>query len=696
MAKISASTSEKLVSLKVFGGLHESPDGDNKLKNGEAVKCQNFKITNNGNLMKRYGTSLKYTLGDAPVKGLWHGWCTRHELVIAACDNSLWLLMDDEWLQFPRMLGGVTTDNDVFMFGFAEKVYVMTGHEYCEVSSSEVLVSRSASTVVSGTGVTAATVNIDTFETKISETGTYTFTYIENVPDVTDGWYVNETLVTLNTYGITPTGTPVNGDVIQVIYQKAEIITLWSMVNIADGKHGYRPLVAINVPSTGGGTLFEEVNKLNPMRRMWINTTTAGNTFQLPEKNIKEIDWVCPTYSKDNYYYPDDENKLTPIIDYTYNLADGTVTFTGDPPLKGENSYEIAYSVYDTFASTVSAMRYAEMYAGTQDSRVFIYGDGSNRTFYSSIDYYGQPRADYFPDLYEVTIGDANTPITGMIRHYTKMLAFKPTETYSVDYGIVTLADGMMTPSFYTTPVNKNFGNQAFGQIQLVLNAPRTICQGNLYEWRNGSARSANITIDERQAKRISDRVYHTLQNMDVTKVHCYDDNLNTEYYIVDDDGNALVHNYFIDAWYYYTGLDARMLLAVDGKLYIGTKSGKVYVLDEYATSDNGTPIACYWESGSMDFQAPNMRKYSSQLWVTVKAEPRNAVSVTVKTDRSEENAVVDVEPDYENDLPQVTKLKCKVKKFVYYKLVFKNTSSNAKVTVVDSVIKVRYTSQAK
>ena len=41
MATIKASTNEKLISLKVFGGLHESPDGDNKLKNGEAVKCQN-------------------------------------------------------------------------------------------------------------------------------------------------------------------------------------------------------------------------------------------------------------------------------------------------------------------------------------------------------------------------------------------------------------------------------------------------------------------------------------------------------------------------------------------------------------------------------------------------------------------------------------------------------------------------------
>ena len=690
MATIKASTNEKLISLKVFGGLHESPDGDNKLKNGEAVKCQNFKITNSGNLMKRYGTTQKYNLGTGAVKGLWHGWCTKHELTIAACDGRLWMLMDNDWLTAARELGHITTDNDVFMFGFNEKVYVMTGHEYCEVSSKDVDIAVYLDVDVDAVGVSAATVTQATWEAKVTSNGLYAFEY-------TDGsWMLGEDDVDLTEYGITITGTAVEADKITVVYYKAHTETQWSMVNIADGKHGYRPLVAINMPAEGGGTLLEEVNKLNPMRRVWINTKDDGRTFQLPEKYIKSVDWVCPTFKVGDTLYPDENSKLLPAVDYTFDGNAGTVTFSEPPVLEGINSYEIAYSVYDSFESTVSAMRYAEMYAGTQDSRIFIYGDGSNRAFYSSIDYYGQPRADYFPDLFEVTVGDANTPITGMIRHYTKLVAFKPTETFSIDYGIVTLADGLMTPSFYTTPVNKNAGNQAVGQVQLVLNAPRTLCQGNLYEWRNGSAYSANISVDERQAKRISDRIYDTLQKMDFTKVHCYDDNLNTEYYIVDDDGNALVHNYFCDAWYYYTGIDARMLIAVDGKLYIGTKTGKILLLDENAMNDCGNPIECYWESGSMDFSMPNMRKYSSTLWVAIKSEPNNAVDVTVLTDRSQDNTVAEVDPDYEYDIPQITKLKIKVKKFVYYKLIFKITKANAKATVVDTVIKVRYTSQAK
>ena len=97
-----------------------------------------------------------------------------------------------------------------------------------------------------------------------------------------------------------------------------------------------------------------------------------------------------------------------------------------------------------------------------------------------------------------------------------------------------------------------------------------------------------------------------------------------------------------------------------------------------------------------MDFGASYMRKYSALMWVGIKAENHSGVTVTVKTDRSEENTEVDVEPEYEFDMPKVTRVKVKVKKFVFYKLILKSNTANTKVTVVDAEIKVRYTAQAK
>ena len=691
MATISSSTAEKVVTLKAFLGLNENPDGDNKLKLGEASVCRNFKITDNGSLKKRAGTVLKYTLGsEKPIKGMWHGYCTHHELFIAACNGHLWMLQDDEFFKYPTDLGSMDTTNDVFMFGFDEKVFVMNGVNYYMVYFEENITPASA-TITADIGqsstLTDEAVDVDVFKTKVDAGGVYAFTLGDN------GWFNGfdiTSIVDLAEYGITYNGTAEIGDKLTVEYTAASL-GAWHLSNLTDSTaldyySPYVPLVAIAIPPNGGGELLQQVNKLTASRRVWISPDGVGDTFQLPETDLDSIDYVLDLST---------QSPLTPVTDYTVDAANGTVTFTSVPAVS-VNAYEIGYTAKVDFASTIGAMRYAELYAGTQDNRIFIYGDGSNRTFYSDLDYNGHPRGDYFPDLNEITVGDTNTPVTAIIRHYSRLLAFKPNQTFSIDYGVVTLADGLLTPAFYTAPINRILGNEPFGQVQIVLNAPISLCEGNLYEWRSSSSYAANLSVDERQAKRISDRISNTLRGMNLATVHCYDDNLNSEYFIIDDQGNCLVHNYRADAWYYYTGLNARIVTAIDGYLYIGTHDGKILKMDESKMSDQGLPIDCYWESGSIDFGASNMRKYVSQLWVSLKAEPHNKVTVTAMTDRSIENAEVEVEPDYENFMPRTTRCKIKCKKFVFYKLCFRTNEANTTATIVDTDIKVRYTAQAK
>ena len=62
-----------------------------------------------------------------------------------------------------------------------------------------------------------------------------------------------------------------------------------------------------------------------------------------------------------------------------------------------------------------------------------------------------------------------------------------------------------------------------------------------------------NYTLyDERQAKRISDRVWKTLQSFDLRQTYCWDDNDRKEWYCVYG-GTAIVHNYGLNVWYLYT-----------------------------------------------------------------------------------------------------------------------------------------------
>jgi len=72
--------------------------------------------------------------------------------------------------------------------------------------------STATADIGASTGITAATVDVNTFENIISTTGEYVFTYVN-----TD-WTYNSNVVTLSNYGITVTGTAANGDTVTISY----------------------------------------------------------------------------------------------------------------------------------------------------------------------------------------------------------------------------------------------------------------------------------------------------------------------------------------------------------------------------------------------------------------------------------------------------------------------------------------------
>lgn len=456
---------------------------------------------------------------------------------------------------------------------------------------------------------------------------------------------------------------------------------------------GYRPLVSVSNAPTGGGTNLEQVNKLTAARRVQFSPDGTAVTFQLSEKNLASVDYV--------------KNMVTgeEMTGYTPNLVSGTVTFETAPEV-GTNTLEIGYTAGESYRLQVERMRYAELFNGAQDSRVFLYGDGSNQAFYSGLDENGQPRADYFPDLNQMGVGESNTPITAMIRHGSRMVVYKTNSTYSVYYSTLTLEDGSATAGFYLSTVNRAIGNVAPGQAQLVLNYPRTLHGEDCYEWRNAST---YFTADERQAKRISDHIHTTMRSFDLSDAVCWDDNDAQEYYICYEN-QALVHNYVADAWYYYTDFDAQSMMNFRNELYIGTSTGQILNVNDRYLTDCGEAIDAYWESGAMDFDADYMRKYTSTLWVTVKPESNSYVEITVKTDRKADHTEKAVSKgagffssmNFANfsfntrTRPQVKRLRIKSKKYTFYKLVFQTDKVNTTATVLQADIRVRQTGYAK
>ncbi len=459
---------------------------------------------------------------------------------------------------------------------------------------------------------------------------------------------------------------------------------------------GYRPLVAVSMPPEGGGTELEQVNKLNGARRVWFSPDGESKTFALPESGLASVD------------YAEQRTSGEAITSYTADLGGGTVTFASAPQ-KGTNSLEIGYSHSETLRADVTAMRFSEVFNGSTDNRVFLYGDGTNMAIYSGLDYDGVERADYFPDLNVLHVGTANTPITGMIRHYSRLAVFKTDSAYSIEYGAIALSDGRSTAAFYITPSNRAVGNEAPGEVRLVDNSPRTLSDGSVVEWKNYSSYSANLTADERQARIVSERVQRTLGSMNLGSSRTFFDRARREYYVFSD-GTAVINGVSTDTWCIYREFDFTHLFEFGGELYGFTGSGELAHISRQYQSDCGEVITARWRSGSLAMGKDWRRKYSSRVFLTLKPESRAALTVSLQTNRRGSGEMRTVasglasfnDCTFEhwsfgtNRRPQTKRLKLRAKKFAYMQLLLDSSTNWSMATVLAADVQLRYAGEIR
>lgn len=468
---------------------------------------------------------------------------------------------------------------------------------------------------------------------------------------------------------------------------------------------GYIPTVLINTKPAGGGTSLQNINRLTGKRRVRYDADGTSTAFVLPEEATSVV-----SVSIDG-----EEKNLAA----TGSFVLGTHTFTmTTAPKKGLNNVEIVYDVGNNSAmvsrAKVMDMRYSEAYNGMADTRIFLYGDGTNTCIYSGLTEAGDPSAEYFPELFEVRIDANDSPITGMIRYQTRLIAFKPDGAFAVAYDAQTLADGSTIPAFYVRSLNRNLGNEAPGQVQSVLNYPRTFQNGTLYDWR-----LANYYQDERSAKVVSERVSVTLSGADPQKIVTFDDNENKNYYLFlnDESGTVLVHRYEQDVWLMYKGKPFKSVQfagKLEDMVWFANKDCAIWAFsdDSYDVYFNGSKvqIKALWESGYMDFGAEYLRKTSSYLWVSLYPEAKSHVVATVATDRRDAyiekpisaNCMGYWNVDYDHwsysssTRPRVVRVKIKTKKYTHHKVIFSVEKAGARATILGFDRNVVYAGYSK
>lgn len=473
----------------------------------------------------------------------------------------------------------------------------------------------------------------------------------------------------------------------------------------------YVPLVVTGAAPSGGGTALENLNMLTPLRRIDFSADGEATAYVLPEEAVGVTDLVI-----------DNEDQDLSTVG-TFDAESHTFTFTA-APVKGVGNVEFTYTTDAEAAEklrlTIAACPLVEAYNGSTDTRLFVAGDGSNMCYYTGVPSSGDTSGLYFPAMNEVAVDMSGSAITGLVRHYSKLLVFKTDGAYTITYEPVTLEDGTVTAGFYLRPANREFGNDALGQVQTVENYPRTLTKGGLYEWRITSS----FYQDERYARRVSDPVEKTLGAVDPQTIVTCDDSHDKTYYIFlnDEDGTVLVNRYALSKegiWCVYKSAlcrNVKYAMMHGGTMAFATETDLFY-FDANAPKDaaeeiggEALPITARWESGFMAFGAAHRRKYSSKIYVSMLPETASRMTITAATDRREsymEKAIgsnlfsINM-ADFArwsfnmNDTPKIRRVQLKVKKFVYYKLIFKVEEAGTRATVLGYDQQIRFSSMVK
>ena len=391
---------------------------------------------------------------------------------------------------------------------------------------------------------------------------------------------------------------------------------------------GFIPTTVIGREPSGGGTLFEAVNLLQPKR---INSFVSDGTateFLLDSMGIDTAEvtvWV-------------DGEEKSEGEDYTVDREAGKVFFTQAPAdSAGLDSVTIRFSKTVTgYRERICKCTIAGSFGLGNDSRVFLTGNPE----YPNTDWQsGLYDPTYFPDTGYTRLGSENTAIMGYLKQYDSMIVVK--EQMDDETGLFIRSAELTENSEAIFPVKEGIAGMgavspyAFGTLA---GDPVFLSPGGVY------GLDTNAVTQQRSVQLRSFFI-----NPRLTRESSLGEAVGAvwgQFYVVCVNGHAYVANGSQTnenpmggrgyEWYYWIDIPARVLREHDGKLYFGTDDGKVMVFSgEYA--DDGQAIEAIWTTPLLDGGNFMREKTISRKGTGILAKPyaRSSGEIFFSTEKS-------------------------------------------------------------
>jgi len=387
----------------------------------------------------------------------------------------------------------------------------------------------------------------------------------------------------------------------------------------------YIPTVSINRTPTGGGDLLENYNKIGAGFKNKIHGDNTSTAYTL---SLTGLDATAVTATVGGV--PKAET-----TDFTVNRTTGVVTFSV-APATGVNNVEItAYKTDATAKNAIYNCKYVTVFGGSNDSRVFVCGNGSGPIFWS-----GLLDPTYFPDQnYNIFSGN-DQDCTGFGKQYDVLIVFKPNSIFRVDY-LVTSG----VASFPSKMVNSTVGCDMPYSIQVVNNR-LTWCNtyGGVYTLASTQEK------DEKNVKPLSLNINGTAINSGLlaetnanlilatsvdwanksqywlcvgTHVYMWDYGF-TPYVDTDD----LYEDQKRLSWWYFDNVNANCFFQIGNLLYYGDRTVGNIALFIATFRDFATAIDAYYRIPLRDFGLPTLLKTVRKLAITGRTDTNTEINI--------------------------------------------------------------------
>lgn len=365
---------------------------------------------------------------------------------------------------------------------------------------------------------------------------------------------------------------------------------------------GFVPTTQINMlPSTGAGTVYEDINCLTPKRTNSFKVPEGGATvFQL---DAKELDSTPVTALVSGV-------SKVETTDFTVDRTNGKVTFKNSiPSSEGVDSVQITFS--KTIAGLSDRIKKCAIYAwygAGSDSRLFLAGnpDYPNMDFKS-----GLYDPTYFPNDGWTRIGSDVSAIMGYIKQYDNLVIVKE--------------DSDQDSTFFIRSAEVSNDGVAIFPMRQGITGVGAVSKYSFDYLRDDplfltSAGVSAVTLvsggisQQRTVQNRSEYINARLTKENLTEaVSCvwngfYLLAVGDTVYLADSRqkvGSQKYETYGYE-WYHWENISSRCWLAHDGDLYFGSADGKLRKMNTdidgvFKYNDDGMPVVASWATKADD-----------------------------------------------------------------------------------------------